>query len=88
MIAEKVRRTIEETRFPNMEKQPLGFVSASFGVATFDEDGKRARDLIKTADKCLYQSKRKGRNRVTVANQVPRVERHQPDRRSRAGAAG
>ncbi|MCH9045869.1 MAG: diguanylate cyclase [SAR324 cluster bacterium] len=88
VIAEKVRRTIEETRFPNMEKQPLGFVSASFGVATFDEDGKRARDLIKTADKCLYRSKRQGRNRVTVANQVPRVERHQPESRSGAGAAG
>jgi diguanylate cyclase (GGDEF)-like protein len=68
VVAEKVRRSIMERKFPNQEKQPLGCVSASFGVATFEDDAKSGEDLIKASDDALYLSKGQGRNRVTVAN--------------------
>jgi diguanylate cyclase (GGDEF)-like protein len=71
VIAEKVRRTIQETAFPRAEKQPLGFVSASFGVATFDEDSASPEGVLKAADDCLYKAKELGRNVVVRAEPRP-----------------
>ncbi|MCH8077557.1 MAG: diguanylate cyclase [SAR324 cluster bacterium] len=71
VVAEKVRRTIEEENFPNGEKQPLGYVSASLGVSTFDEDANSVEELIKAADDSLYLAKEQGRNRVVLADGPP-----------------
>lgn len=52
----------------------VGTVTASFGVATFPEDGHEAKDLMKVADDRLYTAKGAGRNQVcyvTVAQSVP-----------------
>jgi diguanylate cyclase (GGDEF)-like protein len=67
VIAEKVRRSIQESKVPNAEQQPLGFLSASFGVATFSEDGDGPQGLIRAADECLYVAKERGRNVVIKA---------------------
>ena len=45
-------------------------VTASVGVATFPQDGASAKDIIKAADDALYESKRSGRDRVTVAAEL------------------
>ncbi len=71
VIAEKVRRTLQETSFPRGDQQPLGFVSASFGVATFEEDADSGERLIKAADDCLYKAKALGRNIVVKAEARP-----------------
>jgi len=42
-------------------------VTVSIGVAAFPEHGEALEDVIQAADKALYESKRGGRNRVTVA---------------------
>jgi diguanylate cyclase (GGDEF)-like protein len=39
-------------------------VTASFGIATFDEDGNSPDDLLVKADERLYKAKRQGKNRV------------------------
>ena len=67
VVAEKVRRAIEESHLPKADQQPLGVMSASFGVATFDEDGESPEELIKAADDCLYIAKGQGRNIVIKA---------------------
>jgi diguanylate cyclase (GGDEF)-like protein/PAS domain S-box-containing protein len=41
-------------------------VTISFGVATYPDHGKEAEEIIINADKAMYQSKKSGRNRVTV----------------------
>ncbi len=55
-------------------REDLGGITASFGVALL-QPGESADTLIERADKCLYASKRDGRNRVT------------PDRAPRARSA-
>jgi diguanylate cyclase (GGDEF)-like protein len=67
VIAEKMRRAVTEHDFPNARKQPLGFVSASFGVSTFSEDADDGEGLLKAADECLYVAKEQGRNMVVKA---------------------
>ncbi len=66
-FAEKIRTTIAATDYPFREKQPLGCVSISGGVASFPDQGKDVESLIKAADAALYRCKEAGRNRVAAA---------------------
>lgn len=63
-IAERVRRIIAETPFPNEKEQPNGDVTVSIGVATFSSPIATLTDLIREADNALYRAKRAGRNRI------------------------
>jgi diguanylate cyclase (GGDEF)-like protein/PAS domain S-box-containing protein len=69
VIAEKMRRAIQEADFPKANTQPLGYVSASFGVSTFEEDAESGETLLKAADESLYRAKDTGRNRVVRAEE-------------------
>jgi diguanylate cyclase (GGDEF)-like protein/PAS domain S-box-containing protein len=63
-IAERVRRNVAETRFPNESFQPNGDLTLSIGVGTFSPTLSTLTDLIREADNALYRAKRAGRNRV------------------------
>jgi len=63
-VAERIRKEIEEHRFPMQETQPGGNLTASFGVSTFPEDGDDPASIVDTADKRLYKAKAEGRNMV------------------------
>jgi diguanylate cyclase (GGDEF)-like protein/PAS domain S-box-containing protein len=63
-IAERVRRIVAETRFPNESTQPNGDLTVSIGVATFSPPISTLTDLIREADNALYRAKKAGRNRV------------------------
>jgi diguanylate cyclase (GGDEF)-like protein len=69
--AEKLRRTIESTKFPFAEKQPLGCVSSSIGVSEYPSIAGDAEALVKAADDALYQIKSTTRNRVGLAAPAP-----------------
>lgn len=63
-FAEIARKAIEAETFPHGEAQPLGRVTVSIGVATYDGNSTPA-EILKQADAALYESKKSGRNRVT-----------------------
>jgi diguanylate cyclase (GGDEF)-like protein len=63
--AERIRREIEDYPFKNQEKQPNGNLTISGGVAIGPLDGADVTTLTKHADQALYESKHKGRNRVS-----------------------
>jgi len=63
-IAERMRRNVAETRFPNESFQPNGDLTVSIGVGTFSPTISTLTDLIREADNALYRAKRAGRNRV------------------------
>ena len=66
-LAEKLRRAVEAYPFRHGEKQPLGRVTLSGGVANFPEDARSAMDLMRSADQALYEAKSSGRNRIVGA---------------------
>jgi len=66
IYAERLRELISQQPFPYREKQPLGFISISGGVASFPEDGDSIHTLIQNADKALYQAKAEGKNRIVL----------------------
>jgi len=65
IVAERIRRSIELSKV-SINNKYLG-VTISIGVCQYNpERDKDGKDLIDLADKALYISKKKGRNRVSV----------------------
>jgi len=67
-IADRMRQHIRETHIESASSTLN--VTASFGVASYPDDGENIDKLIASADAALYQAKRTGRNRVISANAV------------------
>ncbi len=68
----KAARTIcakvSNHEFPFAERQPLGVVSISGGVASYPEDSLDSAGLLRRADSALYRANAEGRNRVLAAD--------------------
>ena len=62
--AERFRRMIRQIRFSHAGKEIA--VTASFGLACAPHHGNGVEELLEHADKALYLSKQRGRDRVTV----------------------
>jgi diguanylate cyclase (GGDEF)-like protein len=67
VLAEKIRKEIEQTHFEFQDNQPGGRVTISVGVSTFPDDAVHLKDLIEKADQALYRAKEGGRNSVVLA---------------------
>jgi diguanylate cyclase (GGDEF)-like protein/PAS domain S-box-containing protein len=65
--ADALRSEVKSLRL-KYKKQTLGPLSLSAGVAAFPVHASSSDELLKVADQCLYQSKARGRDMVTVAN--------------------
>ena len=62
-VAERMRRAIAATPFLRAEGIDER-LTASFGVAAFPDDAGDERELLMAADRCLFVSKERGKNRV------------------------
>ncbi len=69
-IAERIRATIAAHSFTGTGGASVG-MTVSLGVATYPDAGGTQADLLRSADRALYQAKRLGRNRVSVAPEHP-----------------
>lgn len=73
-VSERLCKTIEET--PADTEAGMIYITASLGVANFPTSPAHESDeLVEQADRALYESKRGGRNRVTLAHPVAEIER-------------
>ena len=63
--ADALRSEIKSLRL-QYKKQSLGQITLSAGVAAYPEHGSASEELLKIADQCLYKSKERGRDVVTV----------------------
>ena len=62
IFAERIRKTIE-----SIPLEKIGHITASIGVGTYMEHSEDIYELEELVDHAMYESKRTGRNRVTVA---------------------
>jgi diguanylate cyclase (GGDEF)-like protein len=66
VIAERLRRSIEEHRF--LEPQGIAArISASFGIATYPDHALTPEGLIQKADQAMYRVKEREKNGIEVA---------------------
>ena len=66
--AEYLRNAVVNHPFPQRQKQPLGFLSISGGIACFPNHGRSIQEVIHLADDALYKAKNSGRNRIVSHN--------------------
>ncbi len=65
VAAERMRKALEEEKLDT-----IGNITASIGVATFLEHSDNIEDILELTDQAMYQSKRNGRNQVTLAKPI------------------
>lgn len=75
IVADRVRRAVEDLAIPHEAKTPPGVLTISAGVAALSpEENKDVETLLKEADSALYCAKESGRNRVVVYEPAQRPE--------------
>lgn len=62
-LAERIRKAIENY---TLVKNPKLVITASFGIAQYNQMDTSIEKLTRRADEALYQAKRSGRNRIEV----------------------
>lgn len=65
IAAERIRKALESEKLDTIDH-----ITASIGVATFLEHSDNIEDILELTDQAMYQSKRNGRNRVTLAKPI------------------
>lgn len=65
-LANRLRKLVQEEKFGGEEILPFKKLTLSMGIAELPYDAQDARGLILRADEALYNSKRLGRNRISI----------------------
>lgn len=65
IVAERIRKAIEL-----VELDKIGNITASLGVATYYEQTEDLDELLELVDIAMYESKKNGRNQVTLAKSI------------------
>lgn len=65
-VAQQLRNLVESSTFPHAHTQPTGRITISIGVAMFNPSMSQPDDLIRLADKALYEAKSRGRNQTVL----------------------
>jgi diguanylate cyclase len=72
-LAETLRQAMENGKISSKQKnEPVNTVTVSLGVAV-RQQGENYTSLLDRADQALYQSKQRGRNRVSLSNDTSAV---------------
>jgi len=69
-LAEELRTRVESTSFYGEDKQPLGRITMSFGVASYPAHGRDLKELISHANHALYRAKFASKNRVEIYSSI------------------
>jgi len=71
-IARRIQHAVSSMRFPKLGVEAQGTISISAGLATFPWDGHDPATLLRHADQRALESKRKGKNAITLGPATPR----------------
>jgi len=63
-VADRIRTAVAKTPIEHAEVLPGGCCTISLGIASFPEDATEKGDLVRKADRALYQAKMGGRNQI------------------------
>ncbi|HYP29487.1 MAG TPA: diguanylate cyclase [Blastocatellia bacterium] len=65
-IAERLRKSVNQTEFRSETNESMGRVTISIGVSSFSPSRQSPLSIIETADRALYKAKTRGRNCVAI----------------------
>ena len=70
LVAERVRRRVDERLFRMPDSGQVLRATVSIGVATYPEDATEKMELVEKADAALYRAKRGGKNAVVTTSEA------------------
>ena len=65
-VAERIRKSVEQFVFPEIENPLLARITVSIGIAFCPIDAIKSNELIEKADHRLYRAKKSGKNRIFI----------------------
>lgn len=68
--AENLREKITNIHFPIEGQIDPGDITISIGISMFPADGRSTSDLVRAADKALYEAKNSGKNQIAVYHSI------------------
>jgi diguanylate cyclase (GGDEF)-like protein len=69
-VTRRLLRAMRESNYPRSEtsSEPLDLnIRASFGLASYPDDGATAHEIIRTADEMMYMVKKSTRDNIAIA---------------------
>ena len=66
IVAERIRQAVTRMVVGSGTDKPIRQVTLSVGIAIYPDHGRTLEEVLLASDKALYESKRAGRNRVTL----------------------
>lgn len=69
VIAERIRRSVEDIRLIGIEAPPEQLLSVNIGIAEFPSDASCIEDIVDRADRAMYLAKAGGKNRIVCYGQ-------------------
>jgi diguanylate cyclase (GGDEF)-like protein len=77
LVAERLRRGVEQARFFAGTPDAVERLSISIGISVYEQNGRFRKELIEAADAALYSAKSRGRNRVILYSDLEREQEQQ-----------
>lgn len=69
-LAERIKKSVSQyVSLKNSIEEPV-HLTLSIGIASFPEHGQTAQEIISKADNALFFSKKNGKNRISIYNEV------------------
>jgi len=66
MMAERFRKSLREHNFPSLGPAARGVLTVSGGLAAFPSGGRTCRELLRSADKALRDTKASGKDAIRI----------------------
>lgn len=66
LVAERIRKSVKEQLPRTWKIFPRDNVTISIGIATFPDDGKDRKEVIRNSDKALYRAKMEGKDKTVL----------------------
>jgi diguanylate cyclase (GGDEF)-like protein len=66
LVAERIRSSLRELLPRTWKNFPRDTITVSIGIATFPQDGRERKELIRNSDKALYAAKMEGKDRTVL----------------------
>jgi len=65
-VCRRIMKSIEQCEFQSFEKENIGPLSVTIGIASFPQNADDSKDLIEKADKAMYAGKRAGKDCICI----------------------
>ena len=66
LVAERIRKSVKEHLPRTWKTFPRDNITISVGIATFPDDGKDRKEVIRNSDKALYRAKMEGKDKTVL----------------------